>query len=127
MVRVIDSTTSTTAQGEQITVCHLGKFEFKDETLYFNTSPIELTFDGNTYYAVGNLGKIEDMTETDEVSARQVNVSLNLIDADMRTYASNLDYANRPATIYRAYLDSNYDIIGKTFGLVLWRNGQYNI
>ena len=125
MVRVIDSNTSTAAEADQIIACHLGKFEFKDETLYFNTSPVDLVHDGNTYYAVGNLGSIEDMTETDEVSAQRVNVSLNLIHEDMRVYASNLDYANRPATLYRAYLNSNYDIIGKP--LVLFYGSMDNI
>ena len=125
MARDINSSTATAAQKQQVICCHLGKFEFKDETLYFNTSPVDLTFDSQTWYAVGNLGSIEDITETDEVQSNSIAVHLNLIDEKMRVYASNLDYANRPATIYRAYLDEAYNIIGSP--LVLHYGAMDNV
>ena len=112
MVRVINSATLTETKKEQIIACNLGKFEFKDETLYFNTSPIDLSFGGNTYLAVGDLASVESITETDEVKSTSITIHMSMLDEDMRKYAADLDYANRSATIYRAYLDSNYDIIG---------------
>ena len=125
MARDINTATATAAQKQQVICCHLGKFEFKDETLYFNTSPVDLVFDSQTWYAVGNLGKIEDIAETDEVQTNSINVHLNLINEDMRVYASNLDYANRPATLYRAYLDEAYNIIGSP--LVLFYGAMDNV
>ena len=125
MARDIHTQTAEAAQKQQVICCHLGKFEFKDETLYFNTSPVDLTFDSQTWYAVGNLGRIEDITETDEMRSNGINVHMNLINEKMRVYASNLDYANRPATIYRAYLTDSFSIIGSP--LVLFYGSMDNV
>ena len=125
MVRVINSATLTEAKTQQIIACNLGKFEFKDETLYFNTSPIDITFDSKTYLAVGDLAEVEAVTETDEVRSTSLTIHLSMLNEDMRKYAADLDYANRPATIYRAYLNSNYDIIGTP--LVMFYGAMDNV
>ena len=125
MSRDIHSDVLTATQGQQIVACHLGKFEFKDETLYFNTSPVEITYKSQTYYAVGNLGSVDDIVETDELSMSSLDVHLNMINDDMRSYAANLEYSNRPATIYRAYLNSSYQLIGEP--LVLFYGAMDNV
>ena len=125
MSRDIHADVITATQSEQLRPCHLGKFEFKDETLYFNTSPVDITFKNQTYYAVGNMGSVGDITETDELSTSSLDVQLNMINDDIRSYASKLEYANRPATIYRAYLDTSYNLIGEP--LVLFYGAMDNV
>lgn len=113
MARDIHSNVTTATQQQKVVACLLGKFEFKDETMYFNTSPVNVTYKNQTYQAVGNLGSVDDITETDELRTSSLDVHLNMINDELRDYAANLEYANRPATIYRAYLNDNYQLIGE--------------
>ena len=125
MSRDIHSEVLTATRQQQVIACHLGKFEFKEETLYFNTSPVEITYKSQTYYAVGNFGSVDDIVETDELSTSSLDVHLSMINDDMRAYAAKLEYSNRPATIYRAYLNDNYELIGEP--LVLFYGAMDNV
>ena len=125
MARDIHDNVITATQQQTIRGCHLGKFEFKDETLYFNTSPVEITYNSQVYYAVGNLGSVDDIVETDELSSSSLDVHLSMFNDKVRDYAASLEYANRPATIYRAYLDENYNLIGEP--LVLFYGSMDNV
>ena len=112
MSRTINSATSTASKSQQINLCVLGEFRFKDETFYLNTSPIQITYNGNSYFGVGSLGSIEVIRETDEIEVTNIKLSLNGANSTIREYVSKLEYANRRCILYAVLLNSLDVVIG---------------
>ena len=113
MSRTINSTTASEVVKQNVSACILGKFEFASETVYLNNSPIDITYDTKAYYGVGNLVSIEVVGESDELKVSTITLTLSGITDDIREYAAKMEYANRTATLYIAFLDTNDSIVGE--------------
>jgi hypothetical protein len=59
----------------------LGSLEFATETVYVWSGITPLTWSGNTYTGVGDLGNIEGISEDSSVEARGVKISLSGINS----------------------------------------------
>ena len=112
MSRTINSLASTATKSEQIALCLLVELRFKDETIYLNSSPIEITYSGNSYFGVGDLGAIDVIKETDEIEVSNIKLTLSGINKEIREYVSKLEYANRRCIISAAMLNDTDAIIG---------------
>ena len=112
MTRDINSSTSTASKDQQVTLCILGEFHFKDETIYLNHSAVEVTYNGNSYFGVGSLGSIELVRETDEIEITNIKLSLSNANSQIREYVAKLEYANRRCTLYAAFLSATNSVVG---------------
>ena len=112
MVRTSNSATVSATKAQQLSLCVLGKFQFRNETIYLNTSPIDIAYDSNNYYGVGGLATIETVGETDEMQVSSIRLTLNGINDDIREYAAKLQYSGGIVTLYTAFLDFNDTVIG---------------
>jgi hypothetical protein len=64
-----------------------------------------LAFSGNTYDGVGKYGGIEAVTETLDVIARPLKLTLSGVDASLVTTTMTETYQNRSCTVYLGILD----------------------
>ena len=96
---------------EKVRMFHLVEFYFDSETIYFSMSYKDISWNGNTYLATGNLLNISDISE--EVGLKVGAVSIKLSGVNQANIATALseDYTDRPVKIYRGFLSEGYLII----------------
>lgn len=85
----------------------LVQLQFRSEWLYLSTGSGPVTWNGQTYRGVGDLGTIGEIVEAIEVSADGTTVALSGIQQDDLAEAMNDVMAGGVARIYMALLDGN--------------------
>lgn len=89
------------------------------------SSPVRLTnalnnititddFGGGSYTAVGTLGNIDVITETQDLAAKSVNLSLSAIPSEMMSLALNSNYRGRTICIYLLLYNAAYSAYDQT-------------
>ena len=81
---------------------------FDSSSVRLNSTPLSLTFDGNTFLGVGNLGKISAMEEGSTTKARGIEVSISGIDTLLLAAALQDEYQGRDATVWIGFLDPDH-------------------
>lgn len=98
------------------TYCYLGEFQFKEETVYLNTSPIEVTFKTQKFLGIGAFARLQPFPEKIDISKVEMPVYLSGINEDIREATAKLEYANRKAFIWRCLMNrNNYAFIGAPY------------
>ncbi len=107
----------------------LTKVEFDSETLAFNSSFAEFTWNGTTFIGLGNLGNVSNTAENTKLDPADYAITITGVDNTVLVAALDQDYLNRPATCWVAALDDNMQIIGEPIlyfkGLVDSIDGTY--
>lgn len=73
-----------------------------------NSSDRTISYGGNDYTGVGNLGAISDVEDVAEVQAANVTVTMSGLNTTLLSSVFTDHYQGRPAIIYLGFLDSSY-------------------
>lgn len=112
MSRDLDSAVAAAAQDEVVYPVVCVELEYESLTSRAHTGVGELTFDGKTFYGVGQLGHIDAVTESADLSANGLTLTLSGVTQENISIALNEPYQNRPATIYLALLNEDGQLVG---------------
>lgn len=105
MTRIASGTIAAALQTEGIRACILASLAFDSGTLYLNDGITPVTFGGNTYLPLGQLGSIDAVEETTDGTARPLKLTLSGVDPVLTGKAQNEIYQNREAILYLALTD----------------------
>lgn len=111
MTRTITSAANTAAKGALVRPVLFVKLEYDSGDSLINSSNRTITFDGDDYIGVGDLGKITSIAEDSELQAQGVSMELSGVDTANIAIAFNQQYQGRPATVWLGFLDSSYSLI----------------
>ncbi len=94
---------------------------FDAASIYVNTTPYTITFGGNDYLGVGDLGAISKVQEGKDIQARGVNLDLSGIPPELVSIALNEQYQGRPLQVWLGFLDSSHTLIIDPVLLGKWK------
>lgn len=104
--------------GETVVPVFLVELDFPSGFARAASTPFPLLFDSNgdtveeTFPGVGDAGALSVLDETVELQAHRVQLTLSGIKTANRSLALTENYRNRPARIWRGYLDADEQLIG---------------
>ena len=84
---------------------HLVEVYFDDETVYMTDAFKDISYNSNTYTAVGHFMGFSDIEEAAEVIVSSVTLSLGGVDQVWVSRVLNKAYIDRTVKIYTAFLD----------------------
>ena len=105
MTRFVSSTNETASAARAIVMVTLVDMDFTSGHVRAHDGVGRLAFGGNTYDGVGKYGGIEGVTETLDVIARPLKLTLSGVDASLVTTTMTETYQNRSCTVYVGILD----------------------
>lgn len=105
MTRIASGTIAAALQTESIRACVLALLAFDSGTLYLNDGITPVSFGGNTYLPLGQLGSIDAVEETSDGTARPLKLTLSGVDPILTGKAQNEIYQNREVVLYLALID----------------------
>jgi len=88
------------------------KLDFGSGITYAHNRLGEITYDGNTYLGMGNLGNISSVSEGTDVKPYSMKLTLQGFEPDLVSKALNDEYQGRDARIYMGLLDDENQLIG---------------
>ena len=113
MVRTIHNNTKAAVQASQVVGFLMVKMEFgAGASIFVNQTSQKFDYDGDTYLGVGGLGSINSVEEGTDLQNRPLNMEISGIDPTYLGAALNINYQNKPVTIYFVTLDENDAFIG---------------
>lgn len=92
-------------------VVHLLEVGLDSGTIYLTDAYTPLTWNGNTYLALGHFLQFDQVEETTQLQVNDTTVQLSCVDRAYLAAFLSENYINRPASIYLALLDANYAIV----------------
>ena len=84
---------------------HLVEVYFDDETVYMTDAYKDITYNSNTYVAVGHFMGFSDIEESAEVIVSSVTLSLGGVDQVWVSRVLNKAYIDRTVKVYTAFLN----------------------
>ena len=99
MARGITSALNTEVNASELEPIFLVDLDFDGGSLYFWTGVTPLSWGGNEYIGVGNLISISSISETSDVRAVGVGLSMSGLPASLISIALTEDYQGRPVKI----------------------------
>ena len=132
MARDLSAGLITAVDSTSLSPVFLIKAEFDGGDLRFWTGYNEVAFNGEIYQGSGELIQLQEVTETQELVANNVDISLNGIPATLVSTALAEDYQGRPISVYFGIFEpSNTTNLIDTWGLIddinLWDDGDTKI
>lgn len=106
MARDLTAGFITEISAQQLQAALLAAFEFDSGTTRVWSGYGNVTWDGNTYTGVGDLGSVENITESEEIKANGTSVTLTGVPSAAVSLALLEDYQGRPAHIWFAVMDT---------------------
>ena len=87
---------------------------FTTGMLRYTTAPLDITDGSGTYLALGGIGSISQLSESENTGHDKLTLSLSVADAALLPLALGnvASYRNRRATIYMVLYDENFQVIG---------------
>ena len=70
-----------------------------------------ITFGGTTYFGSGDFLNVSQISETADIQANGINITLSGIPSDLISSALNETYQGRPAKLYLGLLDDNNAVV----------------
>lgn len=94
--------------GSAITTANLVDLMFANTPVYVWSGYGDFVYNGNTYKGVGSFGKISEYTETAELSANGLTLTLSGLDNNLIAYAMEVTdrYKGRPCIVRTAYIQN---------------------
>lgn len=81
---------------------------FDSATLFVNSTPYDITFDGDIYLGVGTLGGFNAIPESTDGQAKSVDFTLSGIPTEYISIAFNEEYQGRPVNAWIGFLDTDH-------------------
>lgn len=116
MPRTIDSSMLGGLLSNAISPCFLVDLTFTTGPAHVWSGVGNLTYNGNTYQGVGNLGAIGDVVEGSAVRAEGTTITLSGVDSTLLNECLNDIKIGAPATIWFALL-SGGQVLGSAYPL----------
>ena len=111
MTRTITTDANNAAKSEVIRPITLVRLDYVSGIVRASSADRDITYDGETYIGLGNLGTVSKVEETAEVKASGVTCTLSGIPSDFISNALNENYQGRDARIYLGLLNNSYTLI----------------
>jgi hypothetical protein len=105
MARDLTASMISATTANVVAAALLFKAEFDSGDLCAWTGYGDLTFGGDTYQGVGDLGGVDNVEETMDIRANGATVTLSGIPSSLLAIALAEPYQGRPATLYLAALN----------------------
>lgn len=115
MARDISSGFQTEIEAQQLNPIILYKAEFDSGDLLLWTGYGDIDYDGDTYVGSGDLLKMSQVEETQDLVANGVTFELTGVNTSIVSLALNEEYQNRPITVYFGVLDDAGDLINDPY------------
>ncbi len=74
-----------------------------------------ITFGGTTYFGSGDFLNVSQISETADIQANGINITLSGIPSDLISSALNETYQGRPAKLYLGLLDDNNAVVSDPY------------
>ncbi len=100
MARDLTGAANTAAQADVVYPVNLVELDFSGGFVRVNSSIYSLTYDGDVYSGVGDLGRINSISEGSAVEARGVELNLSGIPSALISTVLTEHYQGRPCNIY---------------------------
>lgn len=91
--------------------------EFDSAPLAVTNAPFDVSWGGETYLGVGQLGGVEAVEEGVELQAWRVGLRLNGVPAALAAIALGEHYQGRAATVSLGFLDAGHALVDTPFTL----------
>lgn len=86
-------------------------------TIYMTDSYRAITWNGNTYQALGHFLGFEQLEESRELKVAQARLTLSGVDQAWYSYLLTKHYLGRTAVVYKAFFDGNEGLIVDPFAI----------
>lgn len=103
------------------------EIHFSDGVLYFWTGYGTLTADSKTWDGIGHVLGISEATESSDLSAEGITVTLSGLDSSVLSAILNEKYKLRPLSIYVGALDGNDEVVSALYQTFSGRIDTINI
>lgn len=111
MTRSLAGAITSAITDDNLTVCFLVDLDFSSGHIYYTNGGRSIVYGGNTYLAVGGLGSVDTISETSNLEAKGLSLTLSGIDSNHIAIALGQNYQGRAAKIYFALLDNNHELV----------------
>lgn len=101
----------------------LAELHYDDQTLRLASTPMNITWSGNTYIGLGNLVSIDPVEETAELKGMSFIARLSGVPATAVGLALNENIQGRLAVFFLAAFDSGWNLLGNPANSV-WLRAQ---
>ncbi len=125
--RTMTAAAKTASKAEVVTPVILVDLDFSGGAVRANSSPYTISYDGDDFLGVGNLGGISQMEEGVDMKARGISLTLSGIPTELVATALDEDYQGRDCKIWLAFLDSDHQLISDPVQLGPWRMDVMNV
>jgi hypothetical protein len=105
MTRDIDASTQAAAEAATIHPVLFVKLEFDSGDVLVHSELGDLSFGGDTYTGIGQLGSIGTAEEVSDLSRTPISLTLSGIPLSLHSALLNEYYQGRRGTVYLGYLD----------------------
>lgn len=105
MTRFASTTNSTEAAKQSIRMFAAVALDFSSGVIRVHDGIGNITWGGNTYSGVGQLGSIEVVSESVEIIARAISLTLSGVDSSLVNTTMTEVYQNRQATVYVGFVN----------------------
>lgn len=111
MARDIHADAITASQQPTVIPVLMVNLDFTSGAFRAHTGVGTITYSGNPYYGLGQVGKITALEEDIEFSASGIKVILSAVDPSLVSVALNTHYQGRTGIVYLALLDEDTMVI----------------
>jgi hypothetical protein len=112
---IVDEAVVALLSQKALRVAHLVQFDFLSVPKYLWNGSYDLTVGGHTWSGLRNLGGIEGLEESSDLTATQMRFTLSGVNADTLAIAvgDNRDeYVGRTVTVWLQFFDSSWQPVG---------------
>ena len=110
-MRQISSEVLAALRSDNVPILILVKLEFTSGTVYVCNAGYNFLWDNQVWMGVGNMGSVSAVGEGEELKMYGCTLSLTGLDPDLIAISLSSGYQGKPATIWMAPLNSNYQIL----------------
>jgi hypothetical protein len=114
VTRFASATNSTEAAKQAVRMFVAVALDFSSGVVRVHDGIGAISWGGNTYQGVGQFGSIEAVTESVEVIARPLSLTLSGVDASLVSTTLTEVYQNRAATVYVGFVNESTNAVVDT-------------
>jgi hypothetical protein len=115
MSRDITSAVNTILESNSLSPFFAIDLEFDGGNFLAWTGYGDISFGGTTYIGSGDFLNVSQISETADIQANGINISLSGIPSELISSALNETYQGRPAKLYLGLLDSNNAVVADPY------------
>lgn len=115
MPRNLTTATNNALKSEVLRPVTLVRLDFGSGIIALHTGIGDLSFNGDTYLGIGDLGSINQVEENDEITPSGIVLSVTSVPSDYISIALTEDYQGRDCHIYMGLLDESHQLIPDPF------------